>query len=107
MPTEEQMKEVIGRYAESFSTRDLTTLLSLFTEEAVQADPANVPANVGLEAIATFIQNSYDATTSSSWKANRTFCCGDYTAVDFRVDIAMDGGSASIEGIEVFTFADD
>ncbi len=101
------MIDAVERYSRAFSSRDLEALLSLFTEDAVQTDPANGPANVGREAIAAFFQNSYDATTSSSWEAQAVHCCGDVAAVDFLVRVEMEGGSARIEGIELFGFADD
>ncbi len=107
MPSPEQMTATLARYAESFGARDLDTLVSLFTEDAVQADPANVPANVGQPAIATFFQNAFDASTASSWEATARHVCGDQVGVDFRVEVSMEGGSMTIEGVEVFTFAED
>ncbi len=103
----EHMIAAVGRYSQAFTSRDLESLVALFTDDAVQTDPANGPANVGRQAIATFFQNSYDATTSSSWEAQAVHCCGDVAAVDFVVHVEMEGGSARIEGIELFTFADD
>lgn len=107
MPSTEELTSTLTRYAASFGARDLETLVSLFTEDAVQADPANVPANVGHAAIETFFQNAFDASIASTWEATALHVCGDQVGVDFRVEVSMDGGSMTIVGVEVFTFTDD
>ena len=107
MPSAEEMKSTLTRYAASFAARDLDTLVGLFTADAVQADPANVPANVGRDAIGTFFKNAFDASTASTWEATSLHVCGDHVGVDFRVEVSLDAGSMTIEGVEVFTFAAD
>ena len=107
MASPEEMSRTLARYAEAFGSRDLDTLVGLFTEDAVQADPANVPANIGRQAIGTFFQNAFDASTASSWEATAVHVCGNHVGVDFEVQVTMEGGSMTIVGVEVFTFADD
>jgi steroid delta-isomerase len=101
------MREALARYSETFGARDLDGLVALFTEDAVQADPANVVPNIGHEAIRTFFQNAHDACIESSWEPTAVHICGEHAGVDFTVLVTMEGGSMTIEGVEVFTFADD
>ncbi|HMD44751.1 MAG TPA: nuclear transport factor 2 family protein [Acidimicrobiales bacterium] len=107
MPTAEEMTRALSRYAESFGARDLDTLVGLFTEDAVQADPANVPANIGHHAIRAFFQNAFDASSASTWEATAVHVCGNHVGVDFHVGVTMEAGAMTIVGVEVFTFADD
>ena len=107
MPSPDVMADVLTRYAETFARRDLEGLVALFTEDAVQADPANVAPNVGHEAIATFFANAFAASTASTWRARSLHPCGEHVGANFTVSVTMEGGSMVIEGVEVFTFAED
>ena len=105
--TPDTIKETLTRYGQAFTGRDLPTLLSLFHPDAVQADPANVPPNVGRDAIGTFFTAAFDASTSCSWEALAVHTCGDHAGVDFRVVVSTADGSMTIEGVEVFDFDQD
>jgi steroid Delta-isomerase len=102
--THDEIKETLDRYGRAFGDKDLPGLLALFREDAVQADPVNVPANVGHEAIATFFTNAFNACSSCSWEALTLHTCGDHAGVDFRVTVTTADGSMTIEGVEVFDF---
>jgi steroid Delta-isomerase len=107
MPTSEDLRQLVDRYAKSVTARDVDALVALFTEDAVQQDPATSPPNVGHEAIRTFFQAAVDASTATTFEALAVHTCGDHAAIDFRVTVQLEAGTMVIEGIEVFSFAED
>jgi len=105
--TRDTITDTLARYGRAFTERDLPALLALFHPDAVQADPVNVPPNVGHDAIGRFFTAAFDASTSCSWEALALHTCGDHAGVDFRVVVTTADGSMTIEGVEVFDFDED
>lgn len=107
MPTAEYLRQLVDRYATAITARDVDAVVALFTEDAVQQDPATAPPNVGHEAIRAFLQSAVDASTATAFEALTVHTCGDHVAIDFRVTVTLEAGAMVIQGIEVFTVAED
>ena len=107
MPTPEELRQLVDRYCQVTSSRDVDGYVALFTEDAVQADPASNPPHVGHDAIRAFRQSAVEASRSMAFEALAVHIAGPHAAIDFRVTVELDAGSMVIEGIEVFTAADD
>lgn len=107
MPTSESLRHLVDRYCAAVSSRDVDAVVALFTEDAIQCDPAGTPPNVGHEAIAAFFQAAVDASAATTFRALAVHTSGQHVAVDFQVTITLDAGSMVISGIEVFSVADD
>jgi len=61
MPTTEQLRETIARYAAVASSRDADAYAALFTEDAVQIDPYPAGVHNGRTEIKEFISQSFAA----------------------------------------------
>jgi steroid delta-isomerase len=107
MPTPDELRSAIATYAETINARDAEAIAALFTEDAVQADPADQPANVGHEAIAAFFAGGIAASDGWTFTATDVHTCADTVAITFQIAIAMGGSTMTIRGIEVFEAAAD
>lgn len=107
MPTTEELRKLVQRYADTVSAGDPAAVAALFRPDAVQADPATAPPNVGRDAIRTFFENAGAAGKGMRFEAQAVHTAGSHAAIDFRVTVTLDTGSMRIEGIEVFDFDDD
>ncbi len=107
MPAPAELRALIDRYAAAVTAGDVDAVADLFTDDAVQSDPVTAPPNVGREAIRAFFRAAADASTATRFEAVRVHTAGDRAAVDFRVTVTLASGIMTIEGIEVFTVADD
>lgn len=103
MATPDELRSLVDRYCNAVSSRDAGAVAALFTEDAVQRDPATAPANVGRDAIRAFFQAAIDASEATEFEALAVHTAGDHVAIDFRVAVNLGGGSMTIAGIEVFT----
>lgn len=107
MPTPDELRALVERYCAAVTARDATAIAALFAEDAVQADPASAPPNVGRDAIRAFFQSAVDASAATNFEALAVHTAGDHAAIDFRVTVTLEAGAMTIEGIEVFTVGDD
>ncbi len=107
MPSSEELRQLVDRYCAVTSSGAVDDYVALFTEDAVQLDPASAPAHVGHEAIRAFRQSAVDASRAMRFEALAVHTAADYAAIDFRVTVELDAGRMIISGIEVFTVADD
>ena len=103
----DELRAGISAYVEAVNARDPQGIAALFTEDAVQADPASQPPNVGRAAIAAFFEAGIGASDSWTFTAGAVHTCASTVAIEFRIDVASAGTAMSIDGIEVFTFGDD
>lgn len=106
-PTPDELRALIERYAAAVTSRDVDAIVALFTEDAVQRDPANQPARTGRDEIRAFFQSAVDASSATRFEALAVHTCGNEVAIDMRVTVTVDGGVMVIAGIETFTVADD
>jgi steroid Delta-isomerase len=103
----DELRAHIVTYIDALNTRDPAVIAALFAEDAVQADPASEPPNVGRAAIAAFFEGSVEASDGWTFSAETVHTCAAQVAIDFRIDVDTGGSTMTIEGIEVFTFGDD
>ena len=87
--------------------RDPDAIGALFTADAVQADPASGPSNIGREAITQFFSNGIGASQNWVFRAVDVHTCGSAIAIDFVISIDLGEGTMTVSGIEVFEMADD
>ncbi len=102
----DQLRDHTTAYVAAVNSRDAGAVAALFTEDAVQADPASAPPNVGRPAIATFFEGGIAASDSWLFTAAAVHTCGASVAVDFRMEVDLGGSTMTIDGVEVFTFDD-
>jgi uncharacterized protein (TIGR02246 family) len=106
-PDPDSLRAAVARYVATVNGRDPAAIAALFTEDAVQADPASNPANVGREAITTFFTDGIAASDGWVFEATDVHTCASTVAIDFTITVAMGGGSMVVRGIEVFETTDD
>ena len=102
MLTADELRERIAEYVETINSRHPTAIADLFAEDAVQADPASTPANVGRQAILDFFENSVAASDAWIFTAKAVHTCADHVAIDFAIEVETGGATMTIDGIEVF-----
>ncbi|MDQ1361380.1 MAG: steroid Delta-isomerase [Acidimicrobiaceae bacterium] len=102
MPTSDELRSLIARYVATLNARDPDAIAALFAEDAVQADPASNPPNVGREAIGTFFAGSIEASDGWTFSAPTVHTCGDHVAINFRIAVEAVGTTMIMSGIEVF-----
>ena len=107
MATAEELRQIVDRYCAVTSSREIDGYVDLFTEDAVQHDPVSSPPHVGHDGIRAFRQGAVDACRSMRFEALAVHTAADHAAIDFRVAVELDAGRMIINGIEVFTVADD
>ncbi len=105
--TPDELRARIIAYVDALNTRDPVVIAALFAEDAVQADPASEPPNVGHAAITAFFEGSVGASDGWTFAAKAVHTCAAQVAIDFQIDVETGGSTMTIEGIEVFTFGDD
>ena len=107
MPTPDDLRHAVDTYVATINARDPEAIAALFTEDAVQADPASAPPHVGHEAIATFFADGIAASESWEFAADAVHTCASTVAIDFSITVHLGTGTMRIAGIEVFESADD
>ena len=106
-PTPDGLRAAVERYVATINSRDPEAIAALFTEDAVQADPASQPPNVGRAAITTFFRDGIAASVDWTFEATAVHTCASTVAIDFAIAVHIGGGTMRIGGIEVFEAADD
>lgn len=107
MPTTAQLREVMERYAAVVSSKDVDAYAALFTPDAVQVDPYPTAPNVGRDAIAAFMQRSFDASATMRFEVVELHPVADRAAITFHITVTLEGGSTMhIRGVELFTVTD-
>ncbi len=107
MPTPDELRQAITTYVATINGRDPEAIASLFTEDAVQADPASAPPNVGHEAIRSFFADGIAASESWEFAAEAVHTCASTVAIDFAIAVRLGTGEMRIRGVEVFESAED
>ncbi len=103
MPTPGELRARIVDYVDTINRRDAGEIAALFTVDAVQADPASNPPNIGRAAIASFFESSIAASDSWTFTAKTVHTCAAHVAIDFEIAVQTGGSTMVIDGIEVFT----
>ncbi len=107
MLTPDRLRSLIAEYVDAVNARDPQAIAALFTEDAVQADPASNPPNVGRAAIAAFFEAGIDASETWTFTATAVHTCARNVAIDFEISLVTGGSTMTIDGIEVFAADDD
>jgi steroid delta-isomerase len=108
VPTTNQLREAVTRYATVISSRDADAYAALFTQDAVQVDPVPSPPNVGRAAIRAFIQRSFDACETMRFEVGEVHPVADRAAITFHITVGFAGGSSMhIRGVEIFTITEE
>ncbi len=105
--TSDDLRNHIAAYVDAINARDPEGIARLFTEDAIQADPASNPPNVGRAGIAAFFEAGIGASDSWTFTAETVHTCASSVAIDFRIDVETGGSAMTIAGIEVFAFTDE
>ena len=105
--TPDGLRLAVAHYVDTINGRDPGAIAALFTEGAVQADPASSPPNVGRDAITGFFADGIAASDGWVFQAVDVHTCASTVAIDFMITVEVGGGSMVIRGIEVFEAADD
>ncbi len=103
----DELRTKIVAYVDAVNQRDPEGIAQLFSEDAVQADPASNPPNVGRSGIAEFFRNGIAGSESWTFTAKAVHTCAPNVAIDFEIAVLTGGSTMVIEGIEVFTARDD
>lgn len=108
MPTAQQLREAVARYAEVASSRDIDRYVALFTPDAVQVDPYPTGVHNGQDEIRAFMQQSFDACQSMAFAVEECHPVADKAAVRFQITVGLEGGAEMrIRGVEIFTITDE
>jgi uncharacterized protein (TIGR02246 family) len=108
MPTIEQLKQTIARYAAVTGTRDAEAYAALFTEDAVQIDPYPSGVHNGREEIKAFIAQSFAACQTMLFEPGEVHAVGDRAAITFHITLTLEGGGTMhIRGVEIYTVTDE
>jgi steroid Delta-isomerase len=108
MPTTDQLRETVARYAQVASSRDPDAYAALFTTDAVQVDPYPSGVHNGRAEIRAFIAQSFDACEAMTFEVLEVHPVADKAAITFHITVTLEGGSQMhIRGVEVFTVTDD
>jgi steroid delta-isomerase len=105
--TPDELRARVDAYVDAVNSRDPVAIAARFTEDAVHADPASSPPNLGRTAITTFFENGVAASEDWTFTARAVHTCADHVAVDFAIAVEAGGTTMTIEGIEVFAADDD
>ncbi|MGD0394858.1 MAG: nuclear transport factor 2 family protein [Acidimicrobiales bacterium] len=103
MLTPAELRARMVEYVDAVNRRDAAGIAALFAVDAVQADPASNPPNVGRTAIASFFESGIAASDSWTFTAKTVHTCAAHVAIDFEISVQTGGSTMVIDGIEVFT----
>ncbi len=108
MPTTQQLRDAVARYAEVASSRDVDRYAALFTDDAVQVDPYPTGVHEGTDEIRAFMQQSFDACEAMTFEVEECHPVADKAAVRFQITVGLEGGATMlIRGVEIFTITDE
>ena len=93
--------DFVGRYLQALCDGDLATITSFFDEKSTLEDPYGSRCLEGVDKIGALYQKVF-AQGVAAKQTGEARCCGDSVAVPYRVTV----GSAQIDAITVFQFAD-
>jgi steroid Delta-isomerase len=106
VPTREELRQIVDRYAAAVTAGDLEAIIALFAADAVRTDPIGTPTNVGRDAIRAAFTN-LGSGAFTLFDVVKVHTAGDSVAFNFKVTVTAAGATTTIEGIEVFTVNDD
>jgi uncharacterized protein (TIGR02246 family) len=102
MPTEQQIRDAVQGYVDSFNTRDREKFLAGLAEDVVQIDPVGSPANTGRAALAAFWDGLYAAVEKVEFSVTDLIVTGDEAALSFHIVQTTADGPVTVDGIDIF-----
>jgi len=108
MPTVDEMKATVERYAAAHSAGDVAAVAAVFATDAVVADPVDQPAHEGREAIRAFFAGTHEFVDSMDLRiAGPIRAVGQWAAVPLEAVSTMGDTKVAVDIIDVFTFGND
>lgn len=108
MPTTDEIKAVVERYAAAHSSGDLDGIVALFAADAVVADPVDQPEHVGREAVRAFFAGTHEMADSLELRITGPIRAVDrFAAVPMQAVTAVGDSRFVVDIVDVFTFGDD
>lgn len=106
MTDEQKMRDAMQRYIDTFNTRKLAELVSLYSVDASIEDPVGSPLKQGREAIRAFYEMAFQTGAKLSLAAPIRASHGNASAMAFDVALTLPEGDKLIQVIDVMTFND-
>lgn len=98
--TPDQVREVIGKYVQAWTTNDRELLISLFAEDAVWADPVGTPEFVGHEGIGQFWDFAHqDSSRQLTPKPEQIIACANEGILRFVMQVRL---PAENKGLDLY-----
>lgn len=108
MPSTEEMKAAVERYASAHSAKDTDAVVALFAEDCVVADPVDGEPMQGRDALRDFFGGTHRNAERFELRVTGPIrAVGSWAAVPMRAETTMGGATYAIDIIDVFTFAED
>ncbi len=108
MPTSDQIRAAVDSYAQSFVTRDRERFMDALSEDIEQIDPVGSTPNLGKDALGGFFDTVISSCERLEFDVRDLIVAGDEAAMVFQITQHFaDGGSLTIDGVDVFRVTDD
>ena len=108
MPTPDEMKATVERYAAAHSAGDVDAVAAVFAPDAVVADPVDQPAHVGRDAVRAFFAGTHEFVDSMELRITGPVrAVGSWAAVPLQAVSVVGGAKVAVDIVDVFTFGDD
>ncbi|TZG25729.1 nuclear transport factor 2 family protein [Sphingomonas montanisoli] len=107
MPTREQIAGAMQTHFDAWNAQDRSRWMANFSASVVFEDPIGGPKKVGTESVRLSWDNSFK--NGRSWKLEPILMqiCSDQAACHIRNTGDLNGETAVIDSIEVYTIGDD
>ena len=106
MVSEQQMKDAMQAYVDSFNRKDPAAIAALYADDATVEDPIGSPLKNGKAEIAAFYEMAVSTGAKLKLAAPVRASQGNAAAMAFDVQLNMPTGEAIIQVIDVMTFND-
>lgn len=107
MPEQQQIRDAVEGYAESFSKKDRERFIALLAEDVVQYEPVGSPANRGRAAVTGFFDGAFEVLDRVEFRVTDLVITGDEAAMAFHITAhKKDGGVIQDRGIDTFKVDD-
>lgn len=106
MVSEQQMKDAMQAYVDSFNRKDPAAIAALYADDATVEDPLGSPVKNGKAEIAAFYEMAVSTGAKLKLAAPVRASQGNAAAMAFDVQLNMPTGEAIIQVIDVMTFND-
>ncbi|MBF9070765.1 SgcJ/EcaC family oxidoreductase [Streptacidiphilus fuscans] len=102
MPQEQQIRDTVTAYVDSFNTQDRERFVALFAEDVVQIDPVGSTPNRGVQALAAFWDGLFASVEKVDFQITDLIVSGDEAALSFHIVQTKPDAQVVVDGIDVF-----